>query len=88
MKRGQRAEAEAEATARCALIAVSKEEQKMRKAQPANSTDDVVVQATEDLTERIRQHAYELYEAREKQDGHELEDWLLAESEVMEEIKH
>ena len=60
----------------------------MKKGQPANSTDDVVLQATEDLTERIRQRAYELYEAREKQDGHELEDWLLAESEVMEEIKH
>ena len=60
----------------------------MKKAQPANSTDDVVVQAAEDLTERIRQRAYELYEAREKQEGHELDDWLLAESEVLGEIKH
>jgi len=60
----------------------------MKRAKRASSTNAVVAQATEDLKERIRQRAYELYEAREKQDGHELDDWLLAESEVMEEIRH
>ena len=60
----------------------------MKKAEPANSTDDTVAQVTEDPKERIRQRAYELYEAREWQDGHELDDWLQAESEAMQEIKH
>ncbi len=60
----------------------------MKHAKPANSTDDVVAPATEELNEQIRQRAYELYEAREREDGHELDDWLQAESEVMQQIKH
>ena len=36
----------------------------------------------EETQEQIRQRAYELYEARGKGDGHELDDWLKAESEV------
>ena len=35
-----------------------------------------------DLENRIRQRAYELYEARGRQDGRADEDWLLAEEEV------
>ena len=35
-----------------------------------------------DLQEQIRRRAYELYEERGKDDGHELADWLRAESEV------
>lgn len=31
--------------------------------------------------EKIRERAYELYEARGREDGHEVEDWLQAESE-------
>jgi len=34
--------------------------------------------------EQIRIRAYELYEARGREDGHELEDWLEAESELSE----
>jgi len=34
------------------------------------------------LEEQIRQRAYERYEARGRQDGHELEDWLTAEQEI------
>lgn len=33
--------------------------------------------------EQIRLRAYELYEARGHKEGHELEDWLQAESEVI-----
>ena len=33
--------------------------------------------------EKIRLRAYELYEARGHKEGHELEDWLQAESEVI-----
>jgi hypothetical protein len=34
------------------------------------------------LEHQIRQRAYELYEARGWEDGHELEDWLSAEEEI------
>jgi Protein of unknown function (DUF2934) len=34
------------------------------------------------LEEQIRQRAYELYEERDSEDGHELEDWLRAEEEI------
>lgn len=60
----------------------------MKKAKPANLSDDAVTQVTEDLEERIRQRAYELYEARDRQDGYELDDWLQAESEAMQQIEH
>ena len=36
----------------------------------------------------IRQRAYTIYESRGCEPGHELDDWLLAESEVMSEEKH
>jgi hypothetical protein len=32
--------------------------------------------------EEIRRRAYELYEARGREDGHDLEDWLQAEAEI------
>jgi hypothetical protein len=34
--------------------------------------------------DQIRERAYELYEARGREDGHDLEDWLRAEGEIME----
>lgn len=36
------------------------------------------------LTEElIRERAYELYERRGREDGHDLEDWLEAEAEIL-----
>jgi hypothetical protein len=35
-----------------------------------------------ELEHQIRLRAYELYEARGRKDGHELEDWLRAEEEI------
>jgi hypothetical protein len=35
------------------------------------------------LEERIRFRAYELYEQRGKEHGHDLEDWMQAQSEVV-----
>jgi len=32
--------------------------------------------------EQIRTRAYELYEARDREDGHDVEDWLKAETEI------
>ena len=60
----------------------------MKKPKPATLTDNAVTQLTEELNERIRQRAYELYEGREQQAGHELNDWLQAESEVIQQIEH
>jgi Protein of unknown function (DUF2934) len=36
--------------------------------------------------EDIAQRAYALYEAREREDGHALDDWLQAERELLEEL--
>jgi hypothetical protein len=35
-----------------------------------------------ELEDQIRRRAYELYEERGREDGHELEDWLRAEEEI------
>ncbi len=35
------------------------------------------------LEEQIRLRAYELYEERGREDGHEVEDWLQAEGEIL-----
>jgi hypothetical protein len=35
-----------------------------------------------ELQEQIRRRAYELYQQRGRDDGHETDDWLQAESEV------
>ena len=49
------------------------------KKPPAPVTSD-----TQDLEFQIRQRAFELYEARGREDGHEVEDWLRAEEELTE----
>ena len=36
----------------------------------------------ESLEEQIRTRAYELYEARGREEGHDLEDWLEAEAKI------
>ena len=40
-----------------------------------------------DLTEAIRQRAYQIYEARGREDGHAEEDWLIAEAEIRGQLK-
>jgi len=39
--------------------------------------------APEDLKERIRRRAYELWEERGRGDGHAIDDWLAAEQEIL-----
>ncbi len=41
------------------------------------------VQAPEQIEQLIRQRAYELFEQRGKEDGHDFDDWIAAESEVL-----
>jgi hypothetical protein len=40
------------------------------------------VNPLESVEERVRHRAYQLYEARGREDGKDLEDWLCAESEI------
>ena len=42
----------------------------------------MLFRSTSEIQEQIRRRAYELYEQRGRDDGHELDDWLLAESEL------
>ncbi len=42
--------------------------------------DQSSMESADDL---IRVRAYQLYEERGREDGHELDDWLMAESEVL-----
>jgi hypothetical protein len=57
----------------------------MKHTSPAaipNQTRTKVTKSAPDIQEQIRRRAHELYEQRGRHDGHELDDWLQAESEV------
>jgi len=54
----------------------------MKKPQPSPFRTSQAVQPPDQIQEWIRQRAHEIYEARGRQDGHDLDDWLIAESEV------
>jgi hypothetical protein len=41
-----------------------------------------VMKSAPEVQEQIRRRAHELYEQRGRDDGHELDDWLQAESEM------
>jgi len=43
-----------------------------------------LVGESEELKDKIRERAYQLYEERLWEDGHDLEDWLRAEEEITE----
>ena len=47
------------------------------KKPPATVTGD-----PQGLKSQIRQRAFELYQERGRDEGHELDDWLLAEAEI------
>ena len=54
---------------------------KLTLAKPTPQANQIT-QSTSELQEQIGRRAYELYEQRGKDDGHEIDDWLLAESEL------
>ena len=57
----------------------------MKPARPAATPRQALTQVTKstpDLQEQIRLRAYGLYEQHGRNEGHELDDWLQAESEV------
>ena len=47
-----------------------------------NDTRKRISTKSENLEQQIRNRAYELYEERGREGGHELDDWLRAESEI------
>ena len=48
------------------------------KAQPKREATPIV-----DIDERIRQRAFELFQLRGCQNGHDFDDWMQAETEIM-----
>jgi len=54
----------------------------MAEKQGSSAKAKISDNLTEEELENIRQRAYELYEARGRENGHEVEDWLQAEAEV------
>jgi hypothetical protein len=52
-------------------------EKEVTKKQPTRVTSE-----PQELEDQIRRRAQELYEARGREDGHELDDWLRAEEEI------
>jgi len=52
-------------------------EKDVTKKQPTSVTSE-----PQELEHQIRLRAQELYEARGREDGHELDDWLRAEEEI------
>ncbi len=55
----------------------------MRKRQNAELRKPEMTESLEDLQQKVRQRAYELYELRGREEGHDWDDWLKAESEVI-----
>ena len=49
---------------------------------PNSATGSDVTRLASDLQEQVRCRAYELYEQRGRADGHDVDDWLQAESET------
>ena len=49
---------------------------------PPKKQAATVTSETQELEHQIRLRAQELYEARGREDGHELDDWLRAEEEI------
>jgi hypothetical protein len=52
------------------------------KMQAKEALTFVSSNAPEKIGEQISRRAYELYETRGREDGHDLEDWLRAEEEI------
>jgi len=56
---------------------------KRTSAMPNSTAEIHTTQPPVDFQEQVRRRAYELYEQRGRKDGYELDDWLQAESEVV-----
>lgn len=53
-----------------------------KQANPATEINRQLTEPTDELQERIRLRAYEIYEQRGGDHGHDIDDWLQAELEL------
>ncbi len=51
--------------------------------EPGGAAAATAVAFTDDVQQQIRERAYQLFEARGRQPGHDVEDWLHAEAEIL-----
>jgi len=58
-------------------------EEKVRKPSTQDAEPQIKNEEPQDTTVQIRERAYELYLLRGQSDGHDLDDWLLAESQLI-----
>jgi hypothetical protein len=55
----------------------------MNQQIPISPVETQTTKSLDDRQEQIRRRAFELYEQRGREDGHDQKDWLQAESEVV-----
>ena len=55
----------------------------MKRTTSVSDAEPATSEQLQDMTDQIRTRAHELYELRGREDGHDLEDWLLAESQLI-----
>jgi uncharacterized protein HemX len=49
---------------------------------PILTAKTLTIEPSRNLEEEIRRRAYEIYEERGREDGHDMDDWLRAEAEI------
>ena len=55
----------------------------MDRKSSVSEADPQMCEVAENITDRIRERAYELYQLRGQSDGHDRDDWLIAESQLL-----
>ena len=55
----------------------------MKRTTSVSDAEPATSEQPQDMTDQVRARAYELYELRGREDGHDLDDWLLAESQLI-----
>ena len=59
----------------------------MEQKPSVSEADPQICEEAENITDRIRERAYELYQLRGQSDGHELDGWLIAESQLLQRLR-
>ena len=55
----------------------------MKPTTSISDAEPVTSEQPQDMTDQVRARAYELYEVRGREEGHDLDDWLLAELQLI-----
>ena len=58
----------------------------MKPRMPTLPTETRAIESPVDIQEQVSRRAFELYEQRGREDGHHLDDWLQAESELAQQV--